>query len=150
MIPSESAFCQVQGSALRMEAKRFLAHVEQIETLRTMLLRYSYATIVMTSQIAACNRAHKVEARLARWLLMTQDRADGPEFPLTQDLLSQMLGVHRQAVSVAGATLQNAGLIKYTRGKITVVDRKGLEDASCSCYGRIRAELAQVFRGYGE
>ncbi len=145
--PAETTFCQVPGDGLRMDVKTFLAWTEQRSVVRGLILRYSYALLAMTSQIAACNRGHAVETRMARWLLMTQDRVDGPEFPLTQEFLGQMLGVQRQAVSLAGATLQNAGLIRYTRGRITVVNRRGLEEASCECYARIRDVMAHVTNG---
>jgi len=98
----------------------------------------------MTAQTAACNRMHPVEERMSRWLLMMMDRVGQPEFAMTQEFLAQMLGVRRPTVNIAGATLQKAGLIRYARGKVTVVDRKGLEDASCECYGRIRDEFARA------
>jgi CRP-like cAMP-binding protein len=95
----------------------------------------------MTAQSAACNRLHDVEARMARWLLMTHDRVEGDEFALTQEFLAEMLGVARPTVNIAGATLQKAGFIRYARGRIAVLDRPGLESASCECYQRIREEL---------
>jgi Mn-dependent DtxR family transcriptional regulator len=98
----------------------------------------------MTAQTAACNRLHAVDARMSRWLLMTHDRVDGESFPLTQEFLAQMLGVARPTVNITGATLQKAGLITYTRGRITIRDRASLEDSSCECYRRIRAELDLV------
>jgi Mn-dependent DtxR family transcriptional regulator len=101
----------------------------------------------MVSQTAACNRMHTVDARMSRWLLMTHDRVGVDDFPLTQEFLAQMLGVARPTVNVAGATLQRAGFIRYTRGRITVLDRKGLESASCECYNRIREELEATVNG---
>jgi CRP-like cAMP-binding protein len=98
----------------------------------------------MVSHSAACNRAHSVEERLSRWLLMTHDRRDGDEMALTQQFLAMMLGVHRPSVNVAGATLQSAGLIKYTRGRITVTNRLGLERTACECYRKINEELARA------
>jgi Mn-dependent DtxR family transcriptional regulator len=98
----------------------------------------------MLGQSAACNRMHDVDARMSRWLLMTHDRVDADDFPLSQEFLAQMLGVPRPAVNIAGATLQRAGLIAYTGGRITVVDRAGLEAASCECYARIRRQLDAV------
>jgi CRP-like cAMP-binding protein len=148
-IPTNRALCQVPGSAMRMPVNQFLSHTECIGVLRVLLLRYTNTLMAMTAQTAACNRAHNVEARMARWLLMTHDRVDGDEFPLTQEFLGQMLGVHRPAVSVAGTSLQNAGVIKYTRGKITVIDRQGLERASCECYDHIREEFARAFDAPG-
>jgi CRP-like cAMP-binding protein len=87
---------------------------------------------------------HPVEERLSRWLLMTLDRVGTPEFSLTQEFLAQMLGVRRPTVNIAGAQLQKAGLIRYTRGKITVIDRAGLESTTCECYARIRDEFASA------
>ena len=102
--------------------------------LEAVLLRYTNALLAMVSQTAACNRGHPVEQRLARWLLMSRDRVENDSFVLTQEFLATMLGVQRPSVSVAGAALQRAGLVTYSRGKITIVDGAGLEDASCECY----------------
>lgn len=139
------AICQIPGSALRMPADRFRAGLKRVESLRVLLLRYTNVLMAMMAQTAACNRAHDVKARMARWLLMTHDRVDGNEFPLTQEFLGQMLGVRRPQVSTAGVALQRAGLIKYTRGKISIVDRHGLERAACECYEHIRHEFRANF-----
>jgi DNA-binding transcriptional regulator YhcF (GntR family) len=88
-----------------------------------------------------------VDARMSRWLLMTHDRVDSDDFPLTQEFLAAMLGVARPTVNIAGATLQRAGFIKYSRGRIAVIDRQGLESASCECYQRIRDELDAAVKG---
>jgi len=149
MTPTDIAICQVPGSGVRIETKRFLAATEKLAALRLLLLRYAYGILAMTSQTAACNRAHNVDARMPRWLLMTRDRVDSDTFPLTQEFLGQMLGVHRPAVSIAGTALQEAGLIEYSRGRITIVDRKGLEARSCECYVRIRRDLERVFDDIG-
>jgi DNA-binding transcriptional regulator YhcF (GntR family) len=93
-------------------------------------------------QSAACNRMHTVDTRMAKWLLMTHDHVGEDSFPLTQEFLGQMLGVQRPTVNTAGSTLQRAGFIKYSRGRITVVDRRGLEAASCECYEQLRKHLA--------
>ena len=95
---------------------------------------------MQATQVAACNRLHTVEERLARWLLMTQDRVGGEIITLTQEFLSHMLGTRRASVTVAAGILQKAGLIKYTRGSVTIVDRNKLEDASCECYGIINRQ----------
>ena len=89
---------------------------------------------MQATQVAACNRVHEVEERLARWLLMSQDRLGGARVPLTQEFLAHMLGTRRASVTVAAGILQKAGLIKYTRGEVNVVSRAGLEEASCECY----------------
>jgi CRP-like cAMP-binding protein len=112
-----------------------------------LLLRYANFVTAMIGQTAACNRLHTVDARMCRWLLMTHDRVATDNFPLTQDFLAQMLGVARPTVNIAGATLQRAGFIKYTRGRITILDRPGLESASCECYWRIRQELDVLVNG---
>lgn len=138
------AFVQVPGTGLRKETERFLAMVDRMASLRQLLLLYTNALISMVAQSAACNRAHPIEARMARWLLMTHDRVARDEFPLTQEFLGQMLGVRRPSVNVAGRTLQAAGLIRYARGKITVLDRAGLEEASCECYRMITEQMLRV------
>jgi Mn-dependent DtxR family transcriptional regulator len=113
------------------------------------MLRYTMALFTQTAQITSCNRLHEVQQRCARWLLQTHDRVDDDEFPLTQEFLAQMLGVHRPSVSIAAGMLQRRGLIKYSRGVITINDRKGLEKASCSCYRFIVQEYARLigFKG---
>lgn len=135
------AFCQIPGGALRIPAA-VLARERENGTpwFRRLLLYVDFLT-GMIAQTAACNRVHQVDARMSRWLLMTHDRVPGDEFPLTQEFLAQMLGVARPTVNITGATLQKAGFIRYTRGRITVVDRAGLETAACECYGRINALL---------
>jgi CRP-like cAMP-binding protein len=132
---------QIPGAASRMEAAAFRGAQDANPGFRALLLRYALALLNQVAHSASCNRAHPIEERCARWLLMTHDRVNGHKhFPLTQEFLAQMLGVRRASVSVAQAMLQKAGLIRYTRGAITVLDREGLEDASCACYGIIRAE----------
>jgi CRP-like cAMP-binding protein len=132
---------QIPGAASRMEAGAFRAAQDANPAFRALLLRYTLALLNQIAQTAACNRAHPIEERCARWLLMTHDRVNGDKhFPLTQEFLAQMLGVRRASVSVAQAILHRAGLIRYTRGTISVLDRAGLEAASCPCYGVIRAE----------
>lgn len=100
---------------------------------------------MQATQVAACNRLHGVEERLARWLLMSQDRVQGDVVPLTQEFLSHMLGTRRASVTVAAGILQKAGLIKYARGSVTIVDRNKLEDAACECYASINRQ-AQNWR----
>ncbi len=97
------------------------------------------------AQSAACNRAHSLEQRMARWLLITRDRVDSDEFPLTQEFLGQMLGVRRPTVSLTGSALQRAGLIRYSRGRITIVDRRGLEEVSCECYAYVKEQFDEAF-----
>lgn len=135
---SARAFCQIPGTALRMRASVFRREVARNAALRVLLMRYTYAVLSTLARGAACNRAHSLEERMSKWLLMTHDRVDSDNFPLTQQFLSQMLGVRRPTVSLAGGALQRAGLIRYTRGRVTIIDRAGLEEASCECYGYTR------------
>ena len=143
----DRAICQIAGSAKRLPAEIVRAEKGRPDSqLLSIVLRYTSAMIMLTAQTAACNRLHTVEERMSRWLLMTLDRVGNNEFGLTQEFLAQMLGVRRPTVNIAGATLQKAGLIRYSRGKIAVVDREGLESTSCECYARVRDEFAQALR----
>ena len=135
---------QVPGDAMRMASARFRWHVEKSPRLRANLGYYAVSMFTLVAQSAACNRMHPIVDRCARWLLMTHDRVDAPVFPMTHDFLSEMLGVRRPSVSVAAEALQEAGLITYHRGKVTVLDRAGLEAASCECYGLIRERFDRL------
>ncbi len=128
------ALVQGTGTAMRMKAAPFLKAFRQSQALQRELHHYTYSLMAQVTQTAACNRFHVVEARLARWLLMTHDRTRSSSFRLTQEFLSQMLGVRRVGVTTAARSLQQNHLISYSRGLITILDRKGLEAASCSCY----------------
>lgn len=128
------AIAQVPGAALRLPVAVFREAVSRDDELRALLLRYAQVLQEETAQSVACNSRHSMEERCARWLLMTQDRVAGPEFQLTQEFLASMLGVRRATVTIAAGMLQQAGLIRYTRGHITVLNREGLEAASCECY----------------
>ncbi|MEX2225236.1 MAG: Crp/Fnr family transcriptional regulator [Dehalococcoidia bacterium] len=135
---------QVPGTAMRMESERFREHVEQMPILRTLLGYYTVSMLALVAQSAACNRVHPMVERCARWLLMTHDRVDAAAFPMTHEFLSTMLGVPRPSVSTAAAALQAAGFITYHRGKVTVLDRRGLESASCECYRLIRERFDRL------
>jgi CRP-like cAMP-binding protein len=139
-----SVFCQIPGSAVRVGAADLSELTASDPELRRTLLRYAQATITQIAQFTACNRLHSIPERAARWLLMTRDRVDADTFPLTQEFLGQMLGVRRQAVNIAAGTLQKAGLITYSRGRVTIVDRSGLEEASCECYRIITREFDRL------
>jgi CRP-like cAMP-binding protein len=144
-----SALAQIPGEASRIEARAFRRAIDHTPMLHRLLSRYTLALLNQLAQNSACNRMHAVEQRLARWLLLTQDRVDGASFPMTQGLMAQMLGVARPTVSIAARILQRAGLVSYVRGTITVTDRPGLEATSCECYGVIRAQFGRLIGGDG-
>jgi len=125
---------QIEGSAYRISASALVELLRKCPTLEKRLLRYSQVLATQASHVAACNRLHEVDERLARWLLMSQDRIGSDEVSLTQEFLAHMLGTRRSSVTVAASILQTAGLIKYRRGQVNIVDRQGLEAAACECY----------------
>ena len=138
------AISQVAGSALTMDAAAFLAEWEHPGPLRDLVQNYLQALFGQISQAAACNRLHSNEERLSRWLLMSHDRVGIDEFLITHEFLGQMLGSRRATVTLSAGVLQAAGLIRYHRGHVAIVDREGLEDVSCECYQVIREELDRV------
>lgn len=137
----EKMIVQVPGHAYSMPIAAFHEHHRLCAGFRAILEGWCLKTFDSLSQSTACNRLHHVNERCAKWLLLTQDRVGGPSFPMTQEFLSMMLGVNRAAVSVAESTHQLAGLIHYSRGRVTIDDRKGLEDAACECYAAIAGEF---------
>ncbi len=139
-ISSNKAIVQGFGSALRMGAANFTKYVQENIKARLLMLRYMHSLYTQISQSAACNRFHKIDERLARWLLMTQDGMGSKEFRITQEFLSNMLGVRREGVNKAAGVLQERKLVSYVRGIVTVRNRKKLERAACSCYQVIRSE----------
>jgi CRP-like cAMP-binding protein len=128
---------QGSGTATRIKATSFRNEIKRNPALQRELSHYLYAFMAQVAQTAACNRHHQLEQRLARWLLMTHDRVRSNEFHLTQEFLAHMLGVRRVGVTKAAGLLQEKKLISYRRGNITILDRKGLERASCRCYGAV-------------
>jgi CRP-like cAMP-binding protein len=140
------AFVQVPGHAYRMSDEDFLAGMRDAPRFERLLYRYALALFDQAAQHAACNRLHALEERCARWLLMTHDRMDGDVLPLKQQFLAEMLGVHRPAVTLAAGALQKAGVIRYTRGKVTVLDRRALESAACECYSIIARRAEALLR----
>ena len=135
---------QVAGSAVRMKAGVLREEFKRGGRLQDLLLRYTQAHLIMLSQTAVCNRIHALDGRLSRWLLMIHDRVDGDEFLLTQDIISQMLGAQRTGVTEAAGTLQKKQMIRYSRGKIAVLDRQRLEEAACECYWIVREEIDRL------
>ncbi len=138
------ALVQGAGWALRMDAGRLAGELDQSPRLRQELQRYLYVLMSQLAQMAACTRFHQVEPRLARWLLMTGDRAGSNEFYLTQEFIAQMLGVRRVGITHAASALQRRRLISYTRGRMTIVDRRGLEASACECYAAARNTYVQL------
>lgn len=128
------ALIQGTGMALRMTSVNFRNELKKSVTLQREVYRYTYELMVQMTQTAACNRFHRVEERLARWLLMTRDRVRSDQFHLTQDLLANMLGVRRVGVTKAACALRERALISYNRGEISILDGEGLEAAACQCY----------------
>jgi CRP-like cAMP-binding protein len=138
------AMVQIPGSALRMEASAFRQEMGRRTALVGLLLRYVQALHIQVSLSAACNGRHTLPERLARWLLTARDRATSDRMPLSHEFLSMMLGVRRAGVTVAVGTLKAAGLIHHTHGQVTILDRQGLEAASCECYRTVREEYQRL------
>jgi len=134
------AVVQGAGSAMKMKATAFRKLSNHGGSLQQLLQRYSHSVLTQVSQSAVCNQFHSVDARLARWLLMTHDRMGDDEFQLKQEFLSNMLGVRREGVSIAAGDLQKRKLIRYSRGRLKILDRGGLEAISCVCYDIIKNE----------
>ena len=140
------AVVQVAGGALRMKAQALLDEFRRGGPFQLALLRYTQALLTQISQTAVCNRLHPVEQRLCRWLLMTRNRLPSDEVRMTQEFIAHMLGVRREGVTAAAHRLQKAGLIRYRRGHITIVDREGLEAAACECYRVVKDEFDRLLR----
>ena len=139
------AVVQGQGEALRIDVRRFRTELECSLALRRTLSRYLHVRMLQLARASGCHRFHAVAPRLARWLLMSQDRAHGNRFEMTHEFLASMLGVRRSGVTLAAGVLQRGGLIHYTRGELTVLDRQGMETAACSCYAADQLTYAEGF-----
>jgi CRP-like cAMP-binding protein len=142
-----SVYVQVPGVGLRMKATLFNKELARSAPMRAVMLRYAHAFFNQVAQSAACNHFHSLEQRCCRWLLMTHDRMQSDEFLLTQEFLAMMLGVQRTGVTAAAGALQRAGLIRYRRGKVTMIDRRGLLRRSCECYGVSKKEFDRLLGG---
>jgi len=132
------AVVQITGDGFRVEVGALQNTLDSAPHLQLVLSRYAVVRGMQVAQTAACNRLHNIEQRLARWLLMTQDRVDSGSLPITHDFLATMLGTDRPTVSLAASVLQKRKVIEYTRGAVEIVNRKKLEDSACECYGVIR------------
>jgi len=137
-------FQQIAGEALRIPPDKFLREAERSPLMVARLHRFAQAFSVQNWHSAACNSLHPIDERCAKWLLMTRDRVHGNELALTQEFLAEMLGVRRPSVSVAAGTLQKAGMIRYTHGKITILDPERLESAACECYRTIGEQIIHL------
>jgi CRP-like cAMP-binding protein len=137
------AIAQIEASAFRVDGETLMVILRQCPNLERRLQQFSQIMAAQVTQIAACNRLHEVNERLARWLLMSADRVDSNSLPLTQEFLGQMLGTRRSSVTVAAGMLQKAGLIAHSRGDVKIIDRKKLEEAACDCYGIMQRQVKE-------
>ncbi len=139
-------FVQMEMTAYRIRLDDMRALFQENEELRTFMLEFVQQQMVTLGQIAACNKLHQAEQRLARWLLMARDRSDRDTMTMTQEFLADMLGTRRTTVTLVAGSLQRRGLIEYRRGKVTVLDRTGLEQAACDCYRVTKDALDRLYR----
>ena len=138
------AVVQSAGGAFRMRATVLQEEFARGGTFQHLMLRYTQALLTQMSQTAVCNRLHEIEQQLCRWLLLSHDRLDSDELVMTQELIANMLGVRREGVTVAAGRLQEQGLIRYVRGRIKVLDRRGLEASACECYKVVKDEYDRL------
>ena len=143
-------FVQIQGTALRMPFRDIQKEFHENEELRDCILQSVQSQGAILGQLAACNRLHEAEERLARWFLMVRDRIEADSFYLTQEFLAVMLGSRRTTVTAAAGTLQRKGLIRYSRGRIHLLDPAGLEKEACECYATVRAIFQHFYNGAAE
>ncbi len=139
-------FMQVAGSGLRMRFKQFEQDFLSSPGLHRRVLEHVQYDSLVLAQLSACNRLHEAEERLARWLLMVEDRLNEPDLPLTQEFLGQMLGTRRSTVTMIAGAMQRSGLIEYTRGHVRILNRKALEDTACECYPLVRKLYKGLYR----
>jgi len=137
------AITQIEGSAFRIDSDKLVVLLRECPILERRLQQFSQILAMQVTQIAACNRLHEVDERLARWLLMSADRVESNMVPLTQELIAQMLGTRRSSVTVSAGILQKAGLISHARGQVNIVDRPGLEEIACECYEIMQRQVRE-------
>jgi CRP-like cAMP-binding protein len=140
-------FCQIPGDAVRIRSSLLKESYERSDEVRRTLNRYIHTVVVVSSQSTACNALHRVEERMCRWLLMSSDGVGSDEVNLTQEYLAAMLGVRRPGVTEVAGKLRAESLIDYTRGRIRIIDRAGMERLACECYGRVKGEYERLFGG---
>jgi CRP-like cAMP-binding protein len=145
---SSRAVVQSTGEAIRIKAKPLQAEFDRGGLFQKLLLRYTQSLMTQISQTAVCNRLHNVDQQLCRWLLINHDQLETDKLIMTQELIANMLGVRREGVTIAAKKLQEKGLIKYARGTITMLDRKGLEQAVCECYQIVMDEYERLLGKY--
>ena len=145
-VSSTTTIVQVPGSGYRVRASEFMSVLDDCPNLTALLNRYSLGMLDEASLTAGCNRTHPLEERCAKWLLLIHDRIDGDAFEITHKFLAVMLGVRRAGVTVAAGTLQKAGMLRYSRGKVTIVNREALAQSTCSCYAKLQDIQQRVFR----
>jgi CRP-like cAMP-binding protein len=143
------AIIQVAGVCSVLDVERFRQFADSNKDFRTTLIRHEQVLFAQAQQGAACNVSHTIEARLARWLLRTRDLCGSEKLPLTQEFLGQMLGVQRSSVSLVAHTLQQGGLIRYSRGHIEIINLEGLRESACECYGSVKAHYDRLLNGAG-
>jgi CRP-like cAMP-binding protein len=144
---SQLAIVQIPGESLEIDADRFRSLLPELPTLSALLHRFSVVLFTLAAQNSGCNRKHSIEERCCRWMLMVADRLDRATFELTHDFIAQMLGVRRASVTEALGALEKRGLIKTSRGRITILDRAGLEGSACECYAVIRDAVGSLLNG---
>jgi CRP-like cAMP-binding protein len=144
---STRTFVQVPGNAMRMRADVFMKEIVENphSPVNELIANYVDAYLTLTTITAACNRIHRIEERLCRWLKMTHNRVQGDFFPVRHEFLAYMLGVHRPSVSIAANILKKAGLIRYDYGRMNVLDPKGLEAGACECYGTMEKQIEKIY-----
>lgn len=142
------AIVQKAGHCFRLNKKHLMAEFSLHGDFHHLLLRYTQTVITQMAQTAVCNRHHSVDQQLCRWLLLSMDRHGGDRLNITQELISNLLGVRRESVTKSASKLQDSGVIRYQRGRITILDRPGLEQRCCECYAVVRKESDRLFRGF--